>query len=91
MGDFEQMILVQLIFAYPGIFLIEIQQKLMQMGIVVSMSCICKTFKRMGCTRQAMHHIALQQSETDRARFMADISIYEPSMLVFIDETGCDH
>ena len=37
-----------------------------------------------------MHHVALQQSETDRARFMAEISIYEPSMLVFIDETGCD-
>ena len=27
MGDFEQMILVQLIFAHPGIFLNEIQQK----------------------------------------------------------------
>jgi len=62
----------------------------MQMGIAVTMSCTCKAFKRMGCTRQAIHHVALQQSDVERARFMADISLYEPSMLVFIDETGCD-
>ena len=58
------------------------------MGVVISMSCICKIFKRMDCTRKAMHHVALQQSETGRAKFVADISIYEPPMLVFVDKSG---
>ena len=40
MGDFDQMILVQLIFAYLVVFLNEIPHKLIQMGIVVGMSCI---------------------------------------------------
>ena len=37
-----------------------------------------------------MHHVALQLSEISRARFMADISICDPSMLVWLDESGCD-
>ena len=90
MQDFEQLSLVQLIITHPGIYLHEIQEKLLQIGIIVSLSNICRTFKKMGVTRQAMHHIALQQSDYERAKYMAEISMYDPSMLVFIDETGCD-
>lgn len=38
-----------------------------------------------------MHHVALQQSDILRGQFMAQISLYDPSMLLWIDETGCDH
>ena len=62
MQDFEQLSLV-LILEHPGIYLHEIQEKLLQMGIDVSLSNICRTFKRMGVTRQAMLHIALQQCD----------------------------
>ena len=51
---------------------------------------ICRTLRYMGCTRQAMHHVALQQSEVCRGRFMAEISMYDPSMLLWLDDTGCD-
>jgi hypothetical protein len=44
----------------------------------------------MGCTRQAIHHVALQQSDAVRAKFMEEISVYDPSMLVWLDESGCD-
>ena len=44
----------------------------------------------MGCSRQVIQHIAIQRSDELRAKFMADLSIYEPSMLVWLDETGCD-
>ena len=44
----------------------------------------------MGCTRQSMHHVAIQRSDMLRAKFMGEISIYDPSMLVWLDETGCD-
>lgn len=44
----------------------------------------------MGCTRQAMHRVALQRSDTERARFMSEVSIYDPSMFIWLDESGCD-
>ena len=88
MQDFEQLTLVQEILAHPGIYLQEIQENLLQMGIAISLPIICRTFMSMGVTRQAMHHIVLQQSDCERAKYMAEISMYDPSMLVFIDKTG---
>ena len=43
-----------------------------------------------GCTRQAMSRVAIKRSDILRARFMAEISVYDPAMLVWLDETGCD-
>ena len=84
-GDFEQLTLLQIILQNRGIYLGEIQTKLRDIfGVLVSVSTICKTLKHMGCTRQAMCHVAEQRE------FMADISIYDPSMLMWMDETGCD-
>ena len=54
-------------------------------GVPVSEAMICRTRRYMGCTRQAMHHVALQQSEVCRGRFMAKISMYDPSMLIWLD------
>ena len=54
----------------------------------MSKATISRTLRYMGCTRQAMHHVALQQSEVCRGRFMAEVSIYDPSMLIWLDETG---
>ena len=89
LGDFEQLKLLRLIQENPGIYLYELQKELTKSGICVS-NATCRTLKYMGCTRQAMHHVALQRSEISRARFMADISMYDPSMLVWLDESGCD-
>ena len=44
----------------------------------------------MGCSRQVIRHIAIQRSDATRAKFMAEISMYEPSMFVWTDESGCD-
>lgn len=44
----------------------------------------------MGYTRQSMHHVAIQRSDMLRAKFMAEVSAYDPSMLIWLDETGCD-
>ena len=44
----------------------------------------------MGCSRQGMLSVAIQRLDTLRSRFMADISIYDPQMLVWLDETGCN-
>ncbi len=37
---------------------------------------------KMGCSRQALRYIASQQSELARAQFMAEISVYDPSMFI---------
>ena len=44
------------------------------------------TLKFMECTRQVLQHIALQQDQEQRARFMVEVSVYDPSMLLRIDE-----
>ena len=90
LGDFEQLQLLHLIIRHPGIYLHELQDKLREaFGVTVQSSTICRTLKYMGCTRQVIRHVALQLSEAMRAKFMAEVSMYNPSMLIWIDESGC--
>ena len=91
LGDLEQLTLLHIILENHGIYLYEIQTKLESLfGARVRTATICRTLQSMGCTRQVMQRVAIQRSDTLRARFMADISIYDPRMLVWLDETGCD-
>ena len=60
------------------------------MELVYLCLLFCRTLKLMGCSRQAMHRVPLQRSDDLRAKFMAHVSIYDPSMLVWLDESGCD-
>ena len=91
LGDNEQLVLLRLILQYPGISLHEMQAELLSMlGVTLSCATICRSLKHMGCTRQVLQHVALQRSDELRARFMAHVSLYDPSMLLWIDESGCD-
>ena len=91
LGDLEQLTLLHLILENHGIYLYEIQTKLESLfGARVSTATICRTLRSMGCSRQVMRRVAIQRSDTLRARFMADVSIYDPKMFVWLDETGCD-
>ena len=92
LGNFEQLTLLRLVLTQPGLYLHELQEMLNDdYGVVISIPTICRALKQMGCTRQSMHHVALQQSNYLRAKFMAEVSCYDPSMLVCLDETGCDN
>ena len=31
-----------------------------------------------------------ERSDEQRAKFMAEVSMYDPSMLLWVDESGCD-
>lgn len=91
LGELEQLFLLQTILRNPGIYLHEIQAKLLaRFGVTVSISTICKTLKFMGCSRQVIQHVAIQRNDKLRAKFMAEISAYDPSMLIWLDESGCD-
>ena len=91
LGDFEQLKILEFIIRHPGIHLHEIQHRLQTVvGVRVHVSTICRILKFMGCLRQVIRHVALQRSEYARAKFMAEVSVYDPSMLIWVDESGSD-
>ena len=91
LGEFEQLTLLRLIFDHPGIYLKEIQDKLIQIyGFCIALSTIYRTVKAMDCSRQVLHRVASQRSDELSAQFKAQVSIYDPSLLVWLDESGCD-
>ena len=52
LGDFEQLVLLKIIAEDVGLYLHEIQAKLLAMyGVSVTTATICRTLKFMGCTR----------------------------------------
>ena len=90
LNDFEQLLL-QFIGSNKGIYLGEIQSKLFDLlGVHCSLATICRTLKYMGFTRQVIQHIDVHRSGESRATFMAEVSMYDPTMLVWIDESGFD-
>ena len=92
LGPFEQLKLLRIILENPGIYLREIEERLFEVyGLNICLSTIHRTLHSMGCSRQAMHRVAIQRSDELRAKFFADISVYDPRMLLWIDESGCDH
>ena len=86
LSDFEELILVNLVLERPGIYLHELQCELVMItGTEVSCSV-----KRLGLTRQKIHHVALQRNEETKGEFMAEMLTYEPEMFLWVDETGCN-
>ena len=75
----------------PGIMLHELQAELVeQTGVAVCLSTICRFLHRIGFTPQKVKVIAIQRDDFLRSQFVSDVSIYEPEMLIFLDETGSD-
>ena len=89
--EFELFTILQSLIIKPTSFLCEIQHQLLcSTGKWVHASTICRTIKQQGLTRKKVRTIALQQSETRRIQYMAEISLFHPDMLIWIDETGSD-
>ena len=84
--EFQQFTILQTLIHKPTSYLHEVQDQVT--GVWVHSSTICHTIKEQGFTRKKVCRIATQQSEQLRIQFMAEISMYDPDMLVWIDETG---
>jgi len=53
LGEFEQQLFLRFILTDPGMYLYKLQDKLHQaLGVIASLSTICRTMKFMGCTQQ---------------------------------------
>ena len=86
-----ELTVLHLVLSNPGIYLREIQKALYEStGAEVSPSAICRLLSRIGFSRQKMKLVAKQRDDELRAQFVSDMSLYEPEMLIFIDETGSD-
>ena len=58
--------------------------------IQIDIANICRFLKQSGFTRQKLQIKALQQSEYLRQLYIEEVSVYDPEMLIFLDETGAD-
>ena len=91
LSPFELLEILKLLSETPSMYLKEIKQKLYdKFGVNISVPTIFRALRYTGYTRQVITHVALQQPDELRARFMAKISTYVPGTLIWIDESGHD-
>ena len=89
LSETEQLTVLQSMIYKPTIYLEELQHDLHEaFGTWVHLSTICRTVHRLGFTRKRVQQIAIQCSETLRNEYMAEISMFDPDMLIWVDETG---
>ena len=89
LNEFEQTTVLQALIDNPSVYLIELQKKLFDTtGTWVHESTIYRTVHHFGFTRIKLQHIAYGRSEDQRAKFIADISIFDPHMFLWVDESG---
>ena len=89
LSETEQLILLQILFENPGIYLDEIKEKLQESsGLSVAHSTICVEVHELGLTRQKMSFIMSRRCEDKRAEFLCQVMNIPARMFVFVDETG---
>lgn len=89
--DGVKFFILNLVIERPHIYLREIKAEVLSVtGFDVSPATLCKFLKEMNFSRQKMQIVAKQRDDQLRSAFKDDVTIYEPHMLVFIDETGFD-
>ena len=83
--------IIQLILQHPGIYLREIVAELREiLAVELSESAICGFLCSHGFSRQKMQMIAQQRDEVERSRYVSELTVYNPEMFIFLDETGSD-
>jgi len=85
------MIILNILLHKPDMYLKEMQEELNVVhGVNVYESALRVFLKKNGFTRQRMRIVAARQDQLLREMFAVDVGLYDPSMLVFLDETGTD-
>lgn len=89
--EHDEMLLIQMVCENPSVHLHEVQGKLHEVTCTdASIATICRSLKRSRFSRKKVQSITLQRSGRLRAECEAEVSVYKSSMLVFLDETGCN-
>ena len=83
--------LLELVLEHPSMYLHELQNALLQAtGTDVSTATICRFLHDQGFSCKKLSFRAQQRNDELKAQFQSDISLFEPHMFIFIDETGSD-
>ena len=91
LNKYEEFLLFEIFLDHPTTYLHEAADHLEnQTGRSISISAVMRTMRRYGLSRQKVKQVAIQRSTVERIRFMTEIQVFDPRMLVFSDETGCD-
>ncbi|PVF91092.1 hypothetical protein CPB86DRAFT_672381, partial [Serendipita vermifera] len=73
----------------PDCQLIDMKQHLLDKdGLDVSTSTISRTLHKLGWSLKTVTKAAREQDIQKQARYLAEVSLYEPHELVFIDESS---
>ena len=74
-----------------NMYLHEIRELLFEKtGIQASITTIYRTLRRLGLTRKRLRRICMRQNDIRRREFMEEMSYIDPSMILWLDETGSD-
>lgn len=83
--------ILHLVLQHPAMYLKEVREELCAItGVDLCPSSLCTFLKQSNFTRQKMQLVAKQRDEELRKQYAIDVSLYEPHMIVFVDESGSD-
>ena len=83
--------ILAIIFENPSLYLQEVTQKIYEYTDErISPATVCNVMRKHGLTRKKIQRIAIQRSARHRGAYIAEMTMYKSSMLVFADETGKD-
>ena len=88
----EESLIVQAVLDKPGVCLHELQSCLQVNGVQVDMSTICRTL-HIGwdsLIRRSNIFLCKELKMLGRSLWRRYIAMYDPSMFIWLDETGCD-
>lgn len=83
-------VLIHSLLERPTLYLHEMQWELQAHGVSPSLSTISRHLRKIGITRKKVKQLAEQQNQASRLRYMAEMKVFDPAMLIWLDETGCD-
>ena len=87
----EEVAVIEAVVENPALYLSDLQQYVLHtMGKSISISTICKLLQKQGFSHKKLSLIAQQRNDELREQYVQDVSVYDPEMLIFLDETGCD-
>ena len=91
LSAYDEIAIIEMILDSPSMFLHEIQAALLHItGTNVSTATICKFLHCQGFSRKKLRFTAQQRSDELRLQLLSGISLFQPHMFIFVDETGTD-
>ena len=86
-----ELIILNKVLTNPATKLNEIKVELHETyGVDLCESTICEYLCKMGFSHKKLSFVAEQQDHLLRAKFISDVSVFQPNMFIFLDETGTD-